>query len=150
MALLLVRLMFQGVPDVVRAYEMMPHAILQADFFRYLILFARGGVYADLDTIALQSVGYWMDKIGAARREHFGLMIGVEADAVGNLGWQQWYAREMQLCQWTIVAKPGHPALATMIASVTADTLRGAGHSAAKGISVPRCLSSPGRHDGRI
>lgn len=38
----------------------MPKSILKADFFRYLILFARGGVYTDIDTVSLKPIDEWI------------------------------------------------------------------------------------------
>ncbi|KAI9754581.1 MAG: membrane-bound alpha-1,6- mannosyltransferase Initiation-specific [Lichina confinis] len=117
----LIRHLYSAVPTVVEAYEALPLPILKADFFRYLILLARGGIYSDIDTSALRPAFEWVpDRVP---RTSFGLVIGIEADP-DRPDWQQWYSRRIQFCQWTIQAKPGHPVLADIVAKITEETLR--------------------------
>ncbi|KAK9470865.1 nucleotide-diphospho-sugar transferase [Dipodascopsis tothii] len=142
----LVDQLFMSVPEVVEAYHSMPAAILRADFFRYLILLARGGVYSDIDTMALKAVTEWIpsglssveDRDGkpvipddaeglqpsarAANEHAAGLVVGVEADP-DRPDWHDWYARRLQFCQWTIQAKRGHPVMAEIVADITRQTL---------------------------
>lgn len=120
----LIRKLYETVPDVARAYAIMPKLILKADFFRYLILFARGGVYSDIDTKALKPIETWIslnatfhDKPNPA-----GLVVGIEADP-DRPDWAEWYARRIQFCQWTIQAKKGHPMLRELVAKITDITL---------------------------
>jgi alpha 1,6-mannosyltransferase len=116
----LLRLLYGGVPEVLEAYEALPKPVLKADYFRYLILLARGGIYSDIDTLALRSTLEWVpDTIG---RSTFGLLIGIEADP-DRPDWHDWYSRRIQFCQWTIQAKPGHPVLRDIVARITHDTL---------------------------
>lgn len=117
----LVRHLYSAVPAVVEAYEALPLPILKADFFRYLILLARGGIYSDIDTSALRPAFEWVPE--RVPRTSFGLVIGIEADP-DRPDWQQWYSRRIQFCQWTIQAKPGHPVLADVVAKITGETLR--------------------------
>lgn len=113
--------LYMNVPKVVEAYQSMPENILRADFFRYLILLARGGTYSDVDTQALKPVPNWvpsdLDPNG------IGLIVGIEADP-DREDWAQWYARRIQFCQWTIHSKPGHPVLREIVAKITEETLR--------------------------
>lgn len=120
-ALALLRLFYASVPQVIEAYDALPLAVLKADFFRYLILFARGGIYSDIDTYALRSALDWIP--ATVPRESVGLVIGIEADP-DREDWAEWYSRRIQFCQWTIQAKPGHPALRETIARITEETLR--------------------------
>lgn len=107
-------------PDVLEAYEALPKVILKADFFRYLILLARGGVYSDIDTQVIRPVSEWVpDEL---IMEDFGLVIGIEADP-DREDWAQWYSRRVQFCQWTMMSKPGHPALVEVVARLTEKTL---------------------------
>jgi alpha 1,6-mannosyltransferase len=48
--------LFGGVPAFFEAYDALPKPVLEADFFRSLILPARGGVYTEIDTTALKSI----------------------------------------------------------------------------------------------
>ncbi|KAI9811570.1 MAG: membrane-bound alpha-1,6- mannosyltransferase Initiation-specific, partial [Thelocarpon impressellum] len=117
----LLRHLYAAVPEVLEAYRALPLPVLKADFFRYLILLARGGIYSDIDTIALQSAPDWVP--AKVERSSYGLVIGIEADP-DRPDWAQWYSRRIQFCQWTIQAKPGHPVLREVVASITEETLR--------------------------
>ena len=120
-AVYLLRHLYASVPEVVEAYKSLPMPILKADFFRYLILLARGGIYSDIDTTALQSATDWLPK--EVPRSTVGLIVGIEADP-DRPDWQKWFSRRIQFCQWTIQAKAGHPVLRDVVASVTQETLR--------------------------
>ena len=120
-ALFLLRHLYASVPEVVEAYEALPMPVIKADFFRYLILLARGGIYTDIDTTAIKSAMDWIPD--SVPRSSIGLVVGIEADP-DREDWSQWYSRRIQICQWTIQAKPGHPVLRDIVATVTEDTLR--------------------------
>ena len=117
----LISYLYASVPEVVEAYKSLPEPVLKADFFRYLILLARGGIYSDIDTEALKPASDWLpDDFDRATA---GLIVGIEADP-DRSDWQSWYSRRIQFCQWTIQAKPGHPILRDIVATITEDTLR--------------------------
>lgn len=120
----LVGQLYSGVPDVVKAYNMLPKSILKADFFRYLILYARGGVYSDIDTVSLKPILEWASANNTllGKPLNAGLVVGIEADP-DRPDWKDWYARRIQFCQWTIQAKKGHPMLRELIANITHITL---------------------------
>lgn len=118
----LIKYLYAAVPEVTEAYASMPLPVLKADFFRYLILLARGGIYSDIDTQALQSATVWLPE--DFDKSTVGLVIGIEADAADREDWATWYSRRIQFCQWTIQSKPGHPALRDLVATITEDTLR--------------------------
>lgn len=117
----LLRHLYASVPEVLEAYQALPLPVLKADFFRYLILLARGGIYSDIDTHALKSTTEWLPE--SVPREAIGLVIGIEADP-DREDWAQWYSRRIQFCQWTIQAKPGHPVLREIVANITNETLQ--------------------------
>ncbi|CAI4061903.1 initiation-specific alpha-1,6-mannosyltransferase SKDI_07G2170 [Saccharomyces kudriavzevii IFO 1802] len=139
--------LYAPVPLVVQAFKLMPKNILKADFFRYLVLFARGGVYSDIDTRLLKPIDSWPSKrkswlddiinvniaipyknlkvsppTSSKISQQPGLVIGIEADP-DRVDWNDHYARRIQFCQWTIQAKPGHPILRELILNITASTL---------------------------
>lgn len=120
-AVYLLKHLYASVPEVLDAYESLPLGVLKADFFRYLILLARGGIYTDIDTTALRSTTDWIPE--EVPRSSIGLVIGIEADP-NRADWKDWYSRRIQFCQWTIQAKPGHPVLRDIVAAITEDTLR--------------------------
>lgn len=117
----MIRYLYASIPEVVEAYRAMPVPVLKADFFRYLILLARGGIYSDIDTIALKPAIDWLPE--ALDKQTVGLVIGIEADP-DRPDWNEWYSRRIQFCQWTIQSKPGHPVLRDIVATITEDTLR--------------------------
>lgn len=120
MAVSLLRLFYASVPEVLEAYDALPLPVLKADFFRYLILYARGGIYSDIDTYAIQGADAWIPP--AIPRQSVGLVIGIEADP-DRPDWADWYSRRIQFCQWTIQSKPGHPVLRDIITRITNATL---------------------------
>lgn len=117
----LINYLFASVPEVSEAYEAMPLPVIKADFFRYLILLAKGGIYSDIDTGALRSATEWLPS--DFDRSTVGLVVGIEADP-DREDWAKWYARRIQFCQWTIQSKPGHPVMRDIVATITEDTLR--------------------------
>ncbi|KAH3901766.1 initiation-specific alpha-1,6-mannosyltransferase SCDLUD_001544 [Saccharomycodes ludwigii] len=163
--ILLEQLFGSTAPAIIKAYKLMPTNILKADFFRYLILYARGGIYSDVDTIPLKNLEDWpgnnlqfLEKFNVLDNKEDqnidggnknvnantiryknkketqssgnsdgklitpGLVIGIEADP-DREDWNEFYARRIQFCQWTIQAKPGHPALRELILNITATTI---------------------------
>ncbi|KAG9242743.1 glycosyltransferase family 32 protein [Calycina marina] len=117
----LLRHLYASVPEVLQAYHALPLPVLKADFFRYLILLARGGIYSDIDTHALKSAIDWLPE--SVPKDKIGLVIGIEADPDRD-DWAQWYSRRIQFCQWTIQSKPGHPVLLEVVANITLETLK--------------------------
>ncbi|KAK4229575.1 hypothetical protein QBC38DRAFT_508170 [Podospora fimiseda] len=117
----LLRLLYGSVPEVLEAYEALPLPVLKADFFRYLILLARGGIYSDIDTYAIRSALEWIPD--SVPHSQVGLVIGIEADP-DRPDWKDWYSRRIQFCQWTIQSKPGHPILREVVARITKETLK--------------------------
>ncbi|OAX78281.1 hypothetical protein ACJ72_07413 [Emergomyces africanus] len=118
----LLRYLYPAFPEILDAYRSLPLAVLKADFFRYLILLARGGIYSDIDTVAIKPAADWVPR--HVDHSTIGLIIGIEADAGGRNDWQKWYSRQVQFCQWTIQSKPGHPVLRDVVATITEETLR--------------------------
>ncbi|KAL8738722.1 MAG: hypothetical protein Q9181_000544 [Wetmoreana brouardii] len=120
-AVYLMKYLYASVPEVLEAYNALPLPILKADFFRYLILLARGGIYTDIDTTAIVSTTDWIP--AEVPRSTIGLVVGIEADP-DRPDWAKWFSRRIQFCQWTIQAKAGHPVLRDVVATVTEDILR--------------------------
>ncbi|AET39076.1 alpha-1,6-mannosyltransferase Ecym_3615 [Eremothecium cymbalariae DBVPG len=119
-ASVLVHYLYASIPEVITAYEKLPTKILQVDFFKYLILLARGGVYADIDTNPYQPVPNWIPENVAPKE--IGLIIGIEHDAK-RPDWRSNYLRRLQFGTWVIQAKPGHPIIREVVAKITEETL---------------------------
>lgn len=93
--------------------------ILKADFLRYLILLKEGGVWADIDVLPHQPVESWVpqDYLNSTN-----LVIGIENDHYKKPIWPG-LPYSVQLCQYTILAKPNHPVIKRVVEEV-ASTLR--------------------------
>ncbi|CAH2352325.1 putative glycosyltransferase Hoc1p [[Candida] railenensis] len=112
--------LYVSIPEIVRAYDMLPEVILKMDFFRYLILFARGGAYADIDTVPLQPIPNWIPE--NVSPNELGMIIAVDIDSSAS-NWREIYWRRLQFGQFILQAKPGHPILREIIAQITELTL---------------------------
>jgi alpha 1,6-mannosyltransferase len=92
--------------------------ILKADFLRYLILLKEGGVWADIDVYPHQPVSKWIPE--KYRDSGVNLVIGIENDHHHQPIWPG-SNYSVQLCQYTVLAKPGHPAIQAVVSAVTKD-----------------------------
>ena len=84
---------------------------MKSDLLRYLILYIEGGVYTDMDTIALQPVDKWIPQ-KYSKDTH--VVIGIEFDRLNGKNWRGVHD-DLQFCQWTIAAAPGHRLFTTML-----------------------------------
>ena len=116
----MVKHLYRQVPEVVEAFESMPEVILKMDFFRYLILYAKGGVYADIDTYPLQPIPNWIPE--NVSPTELGMIISIETDS-NSPDWRSESVRRLQFCQFVIQAKPGHPILRETISRIVESTL---------------------------
>ncbi|KDN71331.1 putative initiation-specific alpha-1,6-mannosyltransferase [Colletotrichum sublineola] len=96
-------------------FASMKDGILKADFLRYLILLREGGLWADIDVYPHQPVSKWIPEefLGSIN-----LVIGIENDHHKKPIWNG-SPYSVQLCQYTVLAKPGHPAMHTLVDQVT-------------------------------
>lgn len=112
---------YSTIPEVLEAYEALPSRILRVDFFKYLILLARGGIYADVDTVPIQPIPNWIPE--AVNLGKIGIIMGVEHDAQ-TPDWRSKYVRRLQFGTWIIQCKKGHPILREIVAQITEMTLK--------------------------
>jgi len=84
--------------------------ILRADFLRYLVLLAEGGIYADVDVECKASIDDW---IPASLRGETGVVLGIEVDRVPVENDRKLYLDYRDyiwgITNWTIMSKGGHP-----------------------------------------
>jgi alpha 1,6-mannosyltransferase len=72
---------FAAIPAILATYEALPTSVLKADFLRYLVLWARGGLYADIDTwnrVAVNNCAPMAAVVAGDRK--VALLVGVEID----------------------------------------------------------------------
>ncbi|GKT63427.1 initiation-specific alpha-1,6-mannosyltransferase [Colletotrichum tofieldiae] len=100
---------------IVDLFVSMKDHILKADFLRYLILLREGGVWADIDVYPHQPVSKWIPE---EFLDSVNLVIGIENDHRKKPIWNG-SPYSVQLCQYTVLAKPGHPAIQRLVDQVT-------------------------------
>jgi alpha 1,6-mannosyltransferase len=102
-----VRKNFKDRPDILEVYFDIADPILRADMLRYLVLLGHGGVYSDMDTVALKPIDNW---IPFDYKDRTSMVVGIEYDRMDGQRWADW-TLDLQFTNWAIMAKPNHPAL---------------------------------------
>lgn len=106
---------FQKEKSIRKTYNSLKNdPILRADFLRYLILLAEGGVYSDIDTWPIQSIERWIppEYINLAN-----VVLGIEADKGQGPIWRgsPW---TVQISQFTVMSKPHHPLMRQVVEDI--------------------------------
>lgn len=97
-------------PDIVATYMTLTIPIVKADMLRYLLLYAEGGVWFDLD---VSCEGIPMDEwIPEEYKEDVSLVVGWEFD----VGYG--YPFERQFTTWTVMAQKGTPHLMAVVEDI--------------------------------
>ncbi|KAK3111965.1 hypothetical protein LTR53_012239, partial [Teratosphaeriaceae sp. CCFEE 6253] len=92
-------------PDIVSIYKgLRSLRIIQADLLRYLIMYTEGGVWADIDVEALESIEHFVPK--RHRESDIGMVIGIETDEPALKDHPFLGAKAQSFCQWTFMCKP--------------------------------------------
>lgn len=107
-----VREHFAGDKALVDTYLALQNHGLKSDLLRYLLLYTEGGVYTDIDTVALQPVERWVPA-GRRLRAAAHAVVGIEFDRLDGPAWAD-IPHDLQFCQWTIAAAPGHAVFRAM------------------------------------
>jgi len=97
--------------DIKTTFNRLRNTGIKSDLLRYMILYNEGGVYTDIDTVALKPIDKWVPE---KYRDQVRVLIGLEFDQGDGGGWVDIF-HEVQFCQWTIAAAPGHPLLKNML-----------------------------------
>jgi hypothetical protein len=96
-------------PGISGLYDGLRHDIQRADLFRYLVVWSRGGVYADIDTICQVPLRLWLSPLDR-------LVVGLESDLVSQEdATYKGIARECTIAQYIFAATPGHTALRSAV-----------------------------------
>lgn len=100
--------------SVIDTYFTLRSPGLKTDLLRYLVLWAEGGVYSDLDTWAIKPVDDWVPE---DLRGQVKVVVGIKFDQLDGDPWPgfgdepSYMTHVVQFCQWTLAAVPGHPLL---------------------------------------
>ncbi|ORY68345.1 alpha-1,6-mannosyltransferase Och1 [Pseudomassariella vexata] len=95
---------------ILRTYRALKNPGLKSDLLRYLILSVAGGTYTDTDTEAYRPIDEW---VPAQYRNRTRVVVGIEFDRLDGPFWAD-IPHDLQFCQWTIAAAPGHPLFSSM------------------------------------
>lgn len=107
--------------------------VLQLDLIKYMVLWAEGGVYSDLDVSCVQPLSQW---VPPQFIDKAGIVLGVQIEQ--KAGRNSNAKESFQLADWTMMSKPNQPFLWFLYQRLT-ETIK---HLAAKQI-VPTSNSRP-------
>ncbi|KAI0116793.1 glycosyltransferase family 32 protein [Daldinia grandis] len=85
--------------------------ILRADLLRYCVMLVEGGVWADIDVLPHRPISEWVPQ---QYLDKANLVVGIENDHHKMPIWPG-SPYSVQLAQYTILAKPHHPAIAKLV-----------------------------------
>lgn len=98
--------------------------ILRADFMRYIVLAAEGGVYADLDVVCQEPIDSWVPPDFQGK---VGVVLGVEQDRLPVTNDADLYYDYRKyiwgINNWAIMCKAGHPFMRFAAESVARNLL---------------------------
>ncbi|AEO60901.1 glycosyltransferase family 32 protein [Thermothelomyces thermophilus ATCC 42464] len=103
-------------PDIVEFYRGLKAAIVKADLLRYMIMYAEGGIYADIDVEALKPAS----KFIPARfdEKDIDMVVGVEIDEPDWKDHPILGPKSRSFCQWTFMCKPQLPVMMRLIEQI--------------------------------
>ncbi|KAK5659678.1 hypothetical protein OQA88_886 [Cercophora sp. LCS_1] len=105
-------------PDIVEVYQTVNATIIKADLLRYLVMYAEGGVYADIDVEALKPAGRFIP--ARYRESDIDMVIGVEIDQPEFRDHPILGQKSMSFCQWTFMCKPQLPVMLRLVENIMA------------------------------
>lgn len=105
-------------PDIVDMYRTVNATIVKADLLRYLIMFAEGGIYADIDVEALKPVHRFISD--HYKETDIDMVIGIEIDQPHFKDHPILGKKSQSFCQWTFMCKPHLPVMMTLVENIMA------------------------------
>ncbi|KAF8056212.1 HOC1 [Scenedesmus sp. PABB004] len=94
-------------PDLLPTFDGLGSSVERTDLWRYLVLCRFGGVYADSDVVSARPIAGWAADAG--------LLVGIEnVFTTPEEAKRRDYTRQVQMVQWAIAARPGHPVVCRM------------------------------------
>jgi mannosyltransferase OCH1-like enzyme len=105
-------------PDIVDFYRNVRAAIVKADLLRYLIMYAEGGVYADIDVEAIRPMNKFIPERYDVR--DIDMVIGIEIDEPDWRDHPILGPKSRSFCQWTFMCKPQLPVMMRLVEQIMA------------------------------
>lgn len=103
-------------PDIVDLYRELNITIIKADLIRYLVMYAEGGVYADIDVECLRPIHKFIPE--RYNEQDVDMIIGVEIDEPAFENHPILGSKCKSFCQWTFAAKPRLPVMMRLIENI--------------------------------
>ncbi|KAF2761277.1 hypothetical protein EJ05DRAFT_473807 [Pseudovirgaria hyperparasitica] len=100
-------------PDIVHMYRSITARIIKADLLRYLIMYAEGGVYTDIDVEAIRPLERFIPE--RYNVEDVDMIVGVEIDQPEFRQHPILGQKCQSFCQWTFVCKPRLPVMMKLV-----------------------------------
>ena len=100
-------------PDIVKTYRDLTARIIKADLLRYLVMYAEGGVYSDIDVEALKPISrFTPERYDPSQVD---MVISVEIDQPEFADHAILGPKSMSFCQWTFLCKPRLPVMMRLV-----------------------------------
>lgn len=105
-------------PDIIHTYKSLNARIIQADLLRYIIMYAEGGIWSDIDVEAIRSFEHFIPKRYQDREAELDMIIGIETDEPDFTDHPVLGSKAQSFCQWTFVCKPQLPVMLQLIDNI--------------------------------
>lgn len=106
-------------PDIVQFYGNVKAAIVKADLLRYLVMYAEGGIYADIDVEALKPLSKFIPSDRYDIKD-IDMVVGVEIDEPDWKDHPILGPKSRSFCQWTFMCKPQLPVMMKLVEQIMA------------------------------
>lgn len=103
-------------PDIIKFYRSLNLPIVKADLLRYMIMYAEGGIYADIDVEAIRPFHRFFPQ--SHDESEFDMIVGVEVDQPEFRNHPILGQKSQSFCQWTIISRPGQPVMLKLIENI--------------------------------
>lgn len=111
---------YNAYPQIRQAFDKMEIPVMKVDLLRFLILHVHGGLYNDLDVECMRPIEEW--KLESLPDE-VELVVGLEYDNFDKVDRPGW-PNDIQIVNWTILARSGCKILLDVALTLTANLLR--------------------------
>ena len=107
-------------PDIIDFYKSVNISIIKADLLRYLIMYAEGGVYADIDVEDLRPIKRFVPERYWDSLSEIDMVVGIEIDQPEFKDHPILGSKCMSFCQWTFMCKPRLPVMLNLVENIMA------------------------------
>lgn len=103
-------------PDIIEMFTTVNITIIKADLLRYLVLYADGGVYADIDVEDLRPIHRFIPE--RYTESEIDLVISVEIDQPDFKDHPVLGRKSQSFCQWTLMAMPRQAVMMRLVENI--------------------------------